>query len=204
VDEATGYEKVRPQNALQRYLEILVRKELAAWAKKFPDEFYENIYRLKGWPWPGMGKNRYSVVAYYTRDLVYERLGPGLLNELESKSPKNGDGSRESRLHQWLTEDVGDPLLAQHLHSLVMLQRLALANGYGWQRFLNSVNLVLPKRGKNAAFGRGGDDLVAALAQNGRGLRADQAGADLVRNGCSKAKFLRVYPGSSHFPAKLS
>jgi hypothetical protein len=100
VDEATGYEKVRPQNALQRYLEILVRKELAAWAKKFPDEFYENIYRLKGWKWPGMGKNRYSVVAYYTRDLVYERLGPGLLNELESKSPKNGDGHRPSRLHQ--------------------------------------------------------------------------------------------------------
>jgi P63C domain len=58
VDEATGYEKVRPQNALQRYLKILVRKELAAWAKKFPDEFYENIYRLKGWAWPGMGKNR--------------------------------------------------------------------------------------------------------------------------------------------------
>ena len=147
VDEATGYEKVRPQNALQRYLEILVRKELAAWAKKFPDEFYENIYRLKGWPWLGMGKNRYSVVAYYTRDLVYERLGPGLLKELESKSPRNGDGYRVSRLHQWLTDDVGDPLLAQHLHSLVMLQRLALANGYGWHRFLNSVNQVLPKRG---------------------------------------------------------
>ena len=147
VDEATGYEKVRPQNALQRYLEILVRKELAAWAKKFPDEFYENIYRLKGWTWPGMGKNRYSVVAYYTRDLVYERLGPGLLKELEGKSPKNGDGHRPSRLHQWLTDDVGDPFLAQHLHSLVMLQRLALANGHGWHRFLNSVNLVLPKRG---------------------------------------------------------
>ena len=95
----------------------------------------------------GWGKNRYSVVAYYTRDLVYERLGPGLLKELERKSPRNGDGQRTSRFHQWLTEDVGDPLLAQHLHSLVMLQRLALANGHGWQRFLNSVNLVLPKRG---------------------------------------------------------
>ena len=69
------------------------------------------------------------------------------LQELESKSPKNGDGHRPSRLHQWLTDDVGDPLLAQHLHSLVMLQRLALANGYGWQRFLYSVNQVLPKRG---------------------------------------------------------
>ena len=28
-----------------------------------------------------------------------------------------------------------------------MLYRLALANGHGWHRFLNSVNLVLPKRG---------------------------------------------------------
>src|SRR6185437_11713803 len=73
VDEATGYERVRPQNALQRFLEMLVRKELAAWAKKFPDEFYENIYRLKGWKWPGMSKNRYSVVAHYTNNLVYQR-----------------------------------------------------------------------------------------------------------------------------------
>ena len=32
-------------------------EELAAWAKKSPDEFYENIYKLKGWPWPGMQKN---------------------------------------------------------------------------------------------------------------------------------------------------
>jgi hypothetical protein len=40
IDEATGYEKIRPQNALQAYLEMIVRKELAAWAKKFPDEFY--------------------------------------------------------------------------------------------------------------------------------------------------------------------
>lgn len=147
VDEATGYEKVRPQNALQAYLEMLIRKELAAWVKKFPDEFYENIYKLKGWPWPGMGKNRYSVVAHYTRDLVYERIGPGLLKELESKSPKDESGRRPNKLHQWLTEDIGDPMLAQHLHSLVMLQRLAIANGHGWQRFLHSVDQVMPRRG---------------------------------------------------------
>ncbi len=24
-------------------------RNLAAWVKKFPDEFYENIYKLKGW-----------------------------------------------------------------------------------------------------------------------------------------------------------
>ena len=149
VDEATGYEKVRPQNALQSYLEMLVRKELAVWAKKFPDEFYENIYKIKGWPWPGMGKNRYSVVAHYTRDLVYERLAPGLLRELEIKSPKNTNGQREIRFHRWLTDDVGDPMLAQHLHSIVMFQRLAIANGHGWKRFLQTIDLIMPKRGAN-------------------------------------------------------
>ncbi len=147
VDEATGYQGVRPQDALQAYLEMLIRKELAAWAKKFPDEFYENIYKLKGWIWPGMQKNRFSVVAHYTRDLVYERIGPGLLEELESKEPKDENGQRKNKLHQWLTDDIGDPMLAQHLHSLVMMQRLAIANGYGWNRFLKMIDQVMPKRG---------------------------------------------------------
>jgi hypothetical protein len=147
IDEATGYEKVRPQNALQAYLEMVVRKELAAWAKKFPDEFYENIYKLKGWKWPGMGKNRFSVVAHYTNDLVYSRLGPGLRDELESKAPKDDKGRRPSKLHQWLTEDVGNPMLAQHLHAILMFQRLAIANGYSWNKFLLMVDQVLPKKG---------------------------------------------------------
>lgn len=77
VDEATGYQSIRPKDALQAYLEKIVAKELAAWVKTFPDEFYENIYKLKNWLWPGMSKNRCSVVAHYTNDLVYERLAPG-------------------------------------------------------------------------------------------------------------------------------
>jgi hypothetical protein len=147
VDEATGYQEVRPKDALQAYLEKLVAKELAAWAKKFPDEFYENIYKLKGWPWPGMSKNRYSVVAHYTRDLVYARIAPGLLKELESKSPKNDSGNRPNKLHQWLTDEIGNPLLAQHIHSLIMFQRLAITSGFGWNRFLKMVDQVMPKRG---------------------------------------------------------
>ena len=134
VDEATGYQGVRPQDALEQYLALIVRKELAAWVKKFPDEFYENIYKLHGWTWPGMGKNRYSVVAHYTRDLVYERMAPGLLEELEKKTPKNEKGQRTSLMKDWLSADVGDPMLAQHLHSLIMFQRLAIKSGYGWKR----------------------------------------------------------------------
>ena len=147
VDEATGYQEIRPKDALQRYLEQIIRKELAAWAKKFPDEFYENIYKLKNWPWPGMKKNRYSVVAYYTRDLVYERIAPGLLQELEHKTPRTDAGHRKNKLHQWLTDDIGNPMLAQYLHSLIMFQRLAISSNYGWNRFVKMVDRVLPKRG---------------------------------------------------------
>lgn len=147
VDEATGFQADRPADALQKYLEMLVSKELAAWVKKFPDEFYENIYKLKGWTWPGMRKNRYSVVGKYTRDLVFERLAPGLLPELEKKSPKNEKGQRPAKLHQWLTHDIGNPMLAQHMHTLVMFQRLAIANGHGWNRFVKAVDQVLPKKG---------------------------------------------------------
>jgi hypothetical protein len=147
IDEVTGYQNVRPQNALQEYLKLIIREQLAAWVQKFPEEFFVNIYRLKGWVWPGMKKNRYSVVGHYINDLVYKRLGPGVLDELVLKSPKNEQGNRVNKLHQWLTDDIGDPMLAQHLHSLVMLQRVAIANGFGWQRFLHMVDQAMPKKG---------------------------------------------------------
>lgn len=164
VDEATGYQGVRPQDALQKYLEMVIRKELAAWVKKFPDVFYENIYKLKGWPWPGMAKNRYSVVAHYTTDLVYERLAPGLIDELKAKSPKDEKGNRPNKLHQWLTDEIGNPLLAQHMHSLVMFQRLAIANGYGWTKFVRMIDQVLPKRGANLELPLGDDAPVLPSA----------------------------------------
>lgn len=152
VDEATGFQTIRPKDALQEYLERLIRKELAVWAKKFPDEFYENIYKLRGWVWPGMNKNRYSVVAHYTRDLVYERMAPGLLTELEGKSPKDEKGNRDNKLHQWLSEDVGDPMLANQFQSLLTLQRLSIANGWGWTKFMNTVDQVMPRKGQNLSL----------------------------------------------------
>lgn len=157
VDEVTGYQGFRPQDALQVYLEKVISRELAAWVKRFPDEFYENIYKLKGWPWPGMGKNRFSVVGHYTRDLVFERLGPGVLEELEKLTPKNELGYRPNAMHSWLSDDVGVPMLSQHIHSLVMFQRLALKRGYGWNRYVKMVDEVLPKRGSTIEMPLGDD-----------------------------------------------
>src|SRR5205823_3879614 len=39
IDEATGYQEVRDRQALQAILDAYLRKEFAAWAKRFPDDF---------------------------------------------------------------------------------------------------------------------------------------------------------------------
>ena len=39
-------------------------------------------------------------------------------------------------------------MLAQHMYTLLMFQeKLAIRSGYGWARFVQTVNQVLPKRG---------------------------------------------------------
>ena len=68
IDEATGYQNLRPSDALRSYFDQVLLKDLAVWFKRFPDEYNENIYKLKGWEWLGMSKNRNSVVGTYTKD----------------------------------------------------------------------------------------------------------------------------------------
>ncbi|MGH9695738.1 MAG: P63C domain-containing protein, partial [Bryobacteraceae bacterium] len=67
IDEATGFQDVRDRLALQAILDKYLQKEFAAWAKRFPDEFYQQIFRLRGWEWRGMKINRPGVVASYTK-----------------------------------------------------------------------------------------------------------------------------------------
>jgi hypothetical protein len=141
VDEATGYQDVRDRLALQAILDEFMRKEFAAWAKRFPDDFYKEIFRLRKWQWKGMKVNRPQVVAKYTNDIVYKRLAPGLLDELERRNPKNDKGNRKSRHQQWLTEDVGHPALAQHLYATIGIMRI----NDDWDTFMKMLDRAYPK-----------------------------------------------------------
>jgi hypothetical protein len=146
IDEATGYQELRDRLALQAILDTYLRKELAAWARCFPDEFYQHIFRLRGWQWKGMSVNRPQAVAQYTKDLVYERLAPGILKELETRNPVNAHGRRKVAHHQWLTEDVGHPALAQHIYALIGLMRVS--EDGDWERFYAMVERAFKKRTK--------------------------------------------------------
>jgi hypothetical protein len=113
------------------------------WAKRFPDEFYEHIFRLKGWQWKGRGVNPPQVVAHYTKDIVYHRLTTGLLEELEQRNPIEG-GRRKNPHTRWLSDDVGIPALTQHLHTVMAFQR-ATPDGE-WDRFMDLLNAALPRQ----------------------------------------------------------
>lgn len=142
VDEATGYEKIRDQDALQAILDAYLRKEFLAWSRKFPTEFYQEIFRLNGWEWRGMKVNRPSLVGKYTNDVVYSRLAPGILTELRNRNPKDEHGNRKARHHQFLTIDVGHPALAQHLHAVIALMRASEK----WDQFKGMLDRALPKK----------------------------------------------------------
>lgn len=143
VDEATGYQEVRDKKALQAILDQYLRIEFAAWAKRFPDEFYQEMFRLKGWSYNPLSVARPGVVGKYTTDIVYERLAPGIVEELERINPKNDKGNRKNRHHQWLSDDVGHPALAQHLHASIGLMRAS----EGWEDFMRLLDRAFPKKG---------------------------------------------------------
>lgn len=143
VDEATGYQKVRARKALEEILDKFIAKELRSWTKTFPDEFYEEMFRLRGWPYQPWSVARPSIVGRYTTNLVYERMAPGVRSELERKNPTTSPGTRKHRHHQWLTEDVGHPKLREHLASVITLMK-ASAN---WDQFQRLINRSLPRYG---------------------------------------------------------
>ncbi len=148
IDEATGYQNIRPADSLKTYLETILLKDLASWVKRFPDEYYENIYKLKGWDWPGMSKNRYSVVGKYTNDLIYERIAPGLKEEFDSRNPKDAKGNRKSKHHQWFDE-MGEKLYAQQMFTVLTIQRACLKKaGDKWNHFKSMMDELLPKKPK--------------------------------------------------------
>jgi hypothetical protein len=142
IDEATGYQEVRDRLALQEILDKFLLKEFATWAKRFPDEFYKEIFRLRRWPWRGMKVNRPQIVAHYTKDLTYARLAPRILKELEIRNPRDEKGHRKAKHHQFLTDDYGHPALAQLLFAIMGFMRVSET----WDEFMALVNKAYPRR----------------------------------------------------------
>ena len=154
VDEATGYQEMRAKNALAAILEKFLADEVGKWTKTFPLSFYEQIFRLRDWAWPATAaakkKKPYTpkVIGRYTNDIVYERLAPGVLNELRKRNPKGCKGERPKKHHQWLTPDFGYPALKEHLAAVTALMRASP----NWNVFQRNLKRAFPKQGETLSI----------------------------------------------------
>jgi hypothetical protein len=141
VDEATGYQEVRNRQALEEILNKYISTELQKWTKTFPDEYFMHIFRLRKWKIPEIPAARPGAIAALTRDIVYSRLAPGVLDELEERNPTDGHGRRKHRHHQHLTTEDGHPKLKGHLGDVVLLMKAS----DNWVEFRRLLDRVKPR-----------------------------------------------------------
>ena len=75
-------------------------------------------------------------------NLVYDRIvAPGLAQSIELRIPRNDNGSHAVKMHQMLVEEVGIPVLKQHIGILLLLMDRQTT----WNGFMTAVDLTLPK-----------------------------------------------------------
>jgi len=138
VDEATGYQRVREHDALQKILDQWLNGYAQKWAKTFPDIFWEKLLRAKGYE-SYIGLRRPQFVGHWVNDVVYSRLAPGILKKVRELNPKDREGARKYKHFQFLTDDHGIPELREHLTKVMTLADVSIATGQDFDRLLNQV-----------------------------------------------------------------
>ncbi|RKT33690.1 P63C domain-containing protein [Microbacterium sp. AG1240] len=138
VDEATGYQELRTKDALSKILEAFVAKELQPWVKTFPPEFYREMFRLRNIPYDPASVHRPQYFGVLTNDVIYDRLAPGVREELKAAQKKSE--KKSGKMFQHLTQSIGYPKLREHLGSVVTLMRLST----DWDDFKAKLNMIHP------------------------------------------------------------
>lgn len=141
IDEATGYQYERAEDALQVKLRLFIAEELRAWEKTFPDELWEEFGRLTDWKGPLNSRPKYW--GKLVIELIYDTLDPDVAKYLRENRPPPG-----IRWHQNLTENYGARQLVSRCFEIVGLAkscetmgelRKKVAHHYGKQALLFNV-----------------------------------------------------------------
>lgn len=148
IDEATGYQFVREDDALRVKLKAFIADELRAWEKTFPDELWEEFGRLTGWK--GSLHSRPKWWGKLVIELIYETLDPDVAAYLKQNKPPAG-----VRWHSQLTENYGARQLVSRCFEIVGMAkdchtinelRSKVALHYGKEPV--QITMYLPVRGQ--------------------------------------------------------
>lgn len=140
VDEATGYQERRERDELQQILSAYICPTLLPWTEKFPKEFFKEMFRVWGWPWPASeveykGPLGPRYAGKLIKQIIFENLPPGVLQELERLNPADGNWQRRSRMSQLLTDKIGRPHVEKLVANMTMLFRLSDNKSQFWRHY---------------------------------------------------------------------
>jgi hypothetical protein len=133
VDEATGYQYERAEDALRFKLKVYLEDEMRKWEKTFPDELWNEFSRLTGWS--GTSSQRPKYWGKLVMELIYEALDPDVARWLKEHNPTPTHGKN---YHQWLSSQFGLKKLVERIWTVIGMAR--------------ACNSLLELRDRNAAL----------------------------------------------------
>lgn len=146
IDEATGYQYERAEDALQVKLRAFIADELRAWEKTFPDELWLEFGRLTGWE--GSLHHRPKWWGKLVIEMIYDTLDPDVAEYLKNNKPPAG-----IHWHRQLTENFGVRALVSRCYEVIGMAKICtnmrelrekVAHHYGKQVFQFSLALPAP------------------------------------------------------------
>lgn len=114
VDEATGYQKVRPLDELQFKLKLYLEEKMREWEPTFPNELWEEFARLTNWTKPTHIRPKYW--GKLVMELVYGYLDADVAQWLRENAPEPMHGQN---YHQWLSKQYGLKKLVEHIWKVI-------------------------------------------------------------------------------------
>lgn len=121
VYKLAGYDATRQE--VVNAFKLFIREEAREYEKEFPDQLYQQWYRLYELPTPG--KNKPWKFKHLTVDQVYKPLAKSNGKILQLAQTQRATGQeRYKKLHQFLSE-IGVKALRQHLGELIGIAKLS-------------------------------------------------------------------------------
>ena len=153
IDEVTGYQYERAQDALQVKINLYLEQEMRTWEKTFPDELWLEFGRLTHWK--GAVHARPKYWGKLVNELVYEYLDRDILQWLREHAPAPRHGRN---YHQWLSSQYGLKRLTEHIWMLIGISktcdsmphlRARMAMHFGLEPVQLTFYLPAPKHKRN-------------------------------------------------------
>lgn len=115
IDEATGYQYDRAEDALRLKMRVFLEEEMRQWEKTFPDQLWTEFGRLTNWK-GAVHSQRPRYWGKLVMELVYDYLDSDVATWLRENAPEPRKGQN---YHQWLSSQYGLKRLTEHIWMVI-------------------------------------------------------------------------------------